>query len=69
MYTFELKQYIRDRWFILTREEMLYVTNLQLHPQINHIKLSNGGYTYEMWDDNGDYLHFDIKPYVKTLKK
>ena len=50
MYPNELKQYINDRNGELTSYEIAFVTNIYLHPQINHITYNSWDASYDMWD-------------------
>ena len=58
MYPNELKQYIQDRNWELTREETAFVTNINIHPQLNHITYNSWDASYDMWDCEGNYYHF-----------
>ena len=54
----KLKEYILQRQSILEFEEILYVININLHPQINHITYNSGTNEYTMWDCDGNYFNF-----------
>ena len=58
MYPNELKQYIRDRNGELTSEETAFVTDINFHPQLNHITYNSWDASYDMWDCEGNYYHF-----------
>ena len=58
MYPNELKQYIQDRNWELTREETAFVTDINMHPQINHITYNSWDASYDMWDCEGNHFHF-----------
>ena len=66
MYSHEIKEYIEKRNYVLTSEEVWFITDITLHPQINHIIFKENH--YEMWDNNGEHFIFYCKPYVKVLK-
>lgn len=58
-----LKQYILERESLLELEEILYVTNINLHPQINHISYNAGDNEYIMWDCEGNEFNFKALNY------
>ena len=58
MYPHELEQYIRDRNGELTSEETAFVTNINIHPQLNHITYNPWDVSYDMWDCEGNHYHF-----------
>ena len=58
MYPNELKQYIQDRNWELTREETAFVTDINMHPQLNHIIYNSWDARYDMWDCEGNHYHF-----------
>lgn len=54
-----LKEFIEERGGVLEREELLYIMDRNLHPQINHIQLVSADENkYEMWDYEGNYFTF-----------
>lgn len=57
----ELKQYIDARNRKLNKEEINYATNINLHPQLNHITFNPWSSSYDMWDNLGNYYHFEVK--------
>lgn len=61
MYPSELKQYIDKRNGKLNKEEAMFVININLHPQLNHITFNVFDTSYDMWDDEGNYYHFEVK--------
>ena len=60
MYPNELKQYIQDRNWELTREETAFVTDINMHPQLNHIIYNSWDASYDMWDCEGNHYHFIV---------
>ncbi len=54
----DLWNYINVRRNVLETQEVIYVTNINLHPQINHIIFHPEDNKYEMWDKNGNYFSF-----------
>ena len=61
MYPSELKQYINERNNILTSDEIKFVTDINLHPQINHILYNHWDCSYDMWDREGNHYHFSVE--------
>lgn len=60
MYPSELKQYINERNGKLNKEETKFVTNINLHPQLNHITFNVWDTSYDMWDNEGNHYHFEV---------
>lgn len=58
MYPSELEKYINERNGILTSEETAFVTNINMHPQLNHITYNPWDCSYDMWDQEGNHYHF-----------
>ncbi len=61
MYSYELKQYIDERNSQLNKNETKFVTDINLHPQLNHITFNSWNSSYDMWDNLGNYYHFSVK--------
>ena len=61
MYPAELKQYIDERNGSLNREETKFVIDIELHPQLDHVLFNQSDSSYDMWDNVGNYYHFNIK--------
>lgn len=61
MYPSELKQYIDERNSQLNSNEINFVTNISLHPQIDHITFNPWDSSYDMWDNLGNHYHFESK--------
>lgn len=59
MYSYEIKEYIDNRGGKLTREEALFIMDMDIHSQLNHIKFQND--EYQMWDKDGNFFNFKIK--------
>ena len=51
-------KYIEERDYLLETEELLYITNLNLHPQLDHICFNNSINEYSMWDKRGTFFKF-----------
>ena len=73
-----LLQFIAERNFVLECQEILYVIDIRLHPQLDHIRFNVGSSEYEMWDKEGCYFKFtalnydekrDNYKYLRSLKK
>ncbi len=60
MYSSELKQYIDERNGQLNSEEVNFVTNINFHPQLNHITYNPWNNSYDMWDSEGNNYHFEV---------
>ena len=58
MYPHELEQYINSRNEKLTSSEVVFVTDISLHPQLNHITYNSWDSSYDMWDCEGNHYHF-----------
>jgi hypothetical protein len=56
MYSEELKFYIDSKNSVLSSEEYVFVTDMNRHPQINHIK-------YNPWDNSTDIWTKDCYHY------
>jgi len=61
MYPVELKQYIDERNGQLNSNETRFVTDINLHPQLNHITFNPWNSSYDMWDNLGNHYHFEVK--------
>ena len=64
MYPVELKQYIDERNGVLNRDEIKFVIDINLHPQLDHIEFNPYSNTYDMWDNEGNYYHFIVRQEV-----
>lgn len=63
MYSWELHKFLEERDNMLTPEELLFVTDMNEHPQIDHVKYNPYGDFFEMWDNTGDYFDFKSQKY------
>lgn len=54
MYTWEIKEYIKVRDFILTSEEILKVTDLNENPQIKYVKFDAYDKSYYVQTEESD---------------
>ena len=69
MYSWEIEEYLKERNYYLTSDEIIYVTNMELHPQLTRISYNNEFDFYEMWTSDNYYFKFGCKPFVKVLKR
>lgn len=60
MYPDEIEKYINDRNGALHGEEILFITDIRQHPQLNHIVFHSKDNSYEMWDKYGNYYQFKV---------
>lgn len=51
-------KYIEARNYLLETEELLYITDLKLHPQLDHISFNVFSSEYRMWDKRGTFFKF-----------
>lgn len=61
MYPGELYQYINERNGVLNQEETKHVTDINRHPQLNHITYNVWDCSYDMWDNLGNHYHFNVR--------
>lgn len=67
MYSWEIQQFIEDRNYYIGGDDLLFITNPYLHPQLTHIKYNPYENKYEMWDNEGWYFYFWAMPYEEAL--
>ena len=70
MYSFEIRQYLQDRNYILTNDEFAFLSNWEVNTQITSIKFI-GDYRFSIRTSDkqpDDYFEFEVKPYVKVLR-
>lgn len=60
MYPSELEKYIGERNGQLNREETKFVTDINIHPQLNHITYNHWNNSYDMWDNEGNHYNFEV---------
>ena len=53
-------KYIEARNYLLETEELLYITDLKLHPQLDHICFNAFSSEYCMWDKRGTFFKFCV---------
>ena len=58
IYSKYMLKYIEDREYLLETEEILYITDLNLHPQLDHICFNSSINEYCMWDRKGTEFKF-----------
>ena len=69
MFSWEIKNFLKQRNYHLGGNDLLYILDVKQHPQINHIKFNPYDNSYEMWDKEGNYFHFTAIPYKEAIKK
>ena len=52
----EIEQYIRNRNYELSSDEILTIIDTSRNPQIDHIVYENE--QYKIWDESGNYFEF-----------
>jgi len=66
MYSWELKNYLKERSYNLNQKEYDYIC--KTCPQINHIKYESYEKIFKMWSSDGEYFEFAVH-YDKNLEK
>lgn len=61
MYPNELKKYIDERNGVLNSQEINFVIDINLHPQLNHITYNPWDCSYDVWDCEGNHYHFSVE--------
>lgn len=61
MYSYEIKQLLELKNFLLDRKEANKILNVKDNPQINHIKYNQNGNDFEMWTSDDYYFKFKVK--------
>ena len=56
MFSYEIKQYLKNRNYELSSDEILDMIDISKNPQIDHIIYDNS--IYQMWDNDGNYFKF-----------
>lgn len=69
MLSYEIEEYIKLKNYCLNSEEIIYITDIELHPQIKEIKYHSDFNYYEIWTSDNYHFKFGCKPYKKILKK
>ena len=61
MYPHEMIEFIKNRNFELSQEELLQVINVNVNTHLTHVKYNPYSNSYEMWDRYGNYYYFKCK--------
>lgn len=61
MYPHELMEFINSRNGKLTSKEANIAVDVKENPQLNHITYNSYSNSYDMWDYEGNYYHFEMK--------
>ena len=61
MYTHELREYIDKRNGKLNKEDIRFVTDIQLHSQLNHISYNPYSNSYDKWTRDGEHIYFEVE--------
>lgn len=61
MYSYEIKQLLELKNYLLDRKEANKILNVKDNPQINHIKYNQNGNDFEMWTSDDYYFKFKVK--------
>lgn len=69
MYSWEIYKFLEERNYYIGGDDLLKVTSIKENPQLNHIKFNPFDWTYDMWDKEGNYFHFQAMPYVEAQEK
>ena len=69
MYSYEIEKYLKERNYYLKINELIFITNTKVHPQIDHIKYNAFGDYFEMWTKDGYYFKFEYEHYQPKTKR
>ena len=69
MYSYEIEEYLKQKNYLLSDKEILFITDIRLHPQISRITYNCKFNFYEMYTYDNWYFKFGAKPYVRKLEK
>ena len=59
----QLQQYIKVRNYLLTLQEYQFVTDINQHPQLDHIIYNPKPDDFQLWDKHGNEFRFKVKKY------
>jgi len=48
MYSWEIQQFLEERNFYIGGDDLIFITDVNQHPQLNHIKYNPYEHKYEM---------------------
>lgn len=69
MYSYEIEEYLRERNYTLTPNEILEIINVSINTQIFYISYNSEYNYYEIRTRDGYCFKFGVKEYRKELKK
>lgn len=69
MYPWEIEKFLKDRNYYIGGDDLIFITDIRKHPQLNHIKFDPYNNCYEMWDKDGNYYTFTAMPHKETKEK
>ena len=61
MYSYEIKQLLELKNYLLDRKEANKILNIKDSPQINHVKYNTYDDNFEMWTSDNYYVKFKVK--------
>lgn len=61
MYSYEIKQLLELKNYLLDGKEANKILNVKDSSQINHIKYNQNGNDFEMWTSDDYYFKFKVK--------
>lgn len=67
MYSWEIQQFLEEHNFYIGGDDLIFITDVNQHPQLNHIKYNPYEHKYEMWDNEGWYFCFWAMPYEEAM--
>ena len=65
MYSYEIKQLLELKNYLLDRKEANKILNIKDSPQINHVKYNTYDDNFEMWTSDNYYFKFKVKRKVR----
>lgn len=69
MYSWELYKFLEERDYHLTPLELYFITDIEKHSQLNHIKYDAYNNYFQMWDVEGNYFQFTSQNYDEWEKQ
>ena len=69
MYSWEIYKFLEERNYYIGGDDLIFITDVNQHPQINHIVYNAYEHKYEMWDKEGSYFCFWAMPYTEAIEK
>ena len=60
MFSWEIAEFINSRNGKLNREEINKVIDINNNPQLNHITYNVWDSSYDIWDKEGNWFHFNV---------